>query len=265
MGLRVALGQMDIVLGEPDANFATVQQLAADAGSQNADLLVLPELWSTGYDLTRANRHATTVDTGIFARTAQLAAEQQLHIFGSCLGTRDDGTGNSGVWFNRQGELVGRYDKIHRFGLMDEDRWLAAGASPTIISAEWGDTGLAICYDLRFPELFRAYALAGAKLIIIPAEWPHPRLAHWRTLLRARAIENQLFVVAVNRVGSSAGTDFFGHSTVIDPWGEIVVELGESGQLVVVDIDVDIVDEVRRKIPIFADRAPAAYQLRKPT
>ncbi|MCS7040082.1 MAG: carbon-nitrogen family hydrolase, partial [Caldilineales bacterium] len=123
-------------------------------------------------------------------------------------------------------------------------------------------TGLAICYDLRFPELFRLYALAGAQLILIPSEWPHPRLAHWRTLLRARAIENQCFVAAVNRVGSDRANTFCGHSALIDPWGETVVEADDASvQLLTATVDFALVDDVRRRIPALADRRPECYTL----
>jgi predicted amidohydrolase len=130
-----------------------------------------------------------------------------------------------------------------------------------MIGTAWGMVGLAICYDLRFPELFRAYALAGTHTVIIPAEWPNPRMAHWQTLLRARAIENQMFIIACNRVGQSGNTTFFGRSCIIDPWGETIVEAGEQAILLTADIDIDVVDTVRKKIPVFADRRPDLYEM----
>jgi predicted amidohydrolase len=142
---------------------------------------------------------------------------------------------------------------------MQEEQFLTPAPQPTLIEAAWGKAGLAICYDLRCPELFRRYALAGAHLVFVPSEWPHPRLAHWQTLLRARAIENQMFVVACNRVGNSKNTDFFGHSCIIDPWGEMVIELGEGEMLGTAVIDVEKVNEVRAKIPVFDDRRPEIY------
>src|SRR5205807_8965526 len=104
------------------------------------------------------------------------------------------------------------------------------------------------------PELFRSYALAGARLILLAAEWPNPRRAHWETLLRARAIENQMYVVACNRVGTSQGTSFFGRSCIIDPWGETVLEGGDQETLLTTEIDLDKVDDVRATIPVFKDR-----------
>src|SRR5690606_653419 len=102
-----------------------------------------------------------------------------------------------------------------------------------------------------------------AKLLIVPAEWPHPRLHHWRTLLTARAIENQMYVIACNRVGKSGDTSFFGHSMVIDPWGEIIAEAGEEETILTTEIDLGLVDEVRGRIPVFEDRRPSFYTLGK--
>lgn len=144
---------------------------------------------------------------------------------------------------------------------MDEHQYLSSGDRLALVETAWGQVGLSICYDLRFPELFRAYALSGARIVVVPAEWPHPRLAHWQTLLRARAIENQMFIIACNRVGRTGSNTFCGHSAIIDPWGETRIEGGESEDLLVATIDLDQVDAVRRQIPIFADRQPQLYQL----
>jgi predicted amidohydrolase len=258
--LVVSLGQMDVKLGQPAINLARVQQWAAEAARQGADILVLPELWSTGYDLSRAADYATAVNTGIFAEVANLAKVHGIHILGSCLSLLGEGQyGNTAVLFNPAGELMGSYSKVHLFQLMNEHHYLTPGNGRCLVQTPWGESGLAICYDLRFPELFRAYALDGAKIVFLPAEWPYPRLAHWQTLLRARAIENQMVVVACNRVGTTGDTTFFGHSCIIDPWGEIVVEAGDTPALLTVTVDLDKVDEVRKQIPVFADRNPAVY------
>ena len=268
MKVTISLGQFDVKLGEPERNLETVERLAAEAARRTSDILVLPELWGSGYDLENAARHATPLDGGLFASSAALAAEHGLHIVGSLLsqpqeaGARHGARArNTAVLFGTDGQALAAYSKIHLFRLMDEDVYLAGGEAPALVDLEWGKAGLAICYDLRFPELFRTYALAGAQILFLPSEWPHPRLAHWRTLLRARAIENQLYMVACNRVGSSKGTEFFGHSCIIDPWGETVIEGGEGEMLLTADIDTARVDAVRARIPIFQDRRPALYDL----
>lgn len=258
--MRVSLGQFDVALGQPQANLETVTAMTIDAARRGSNLVVFPELWSTGYDLERAAIHATPTHEGLFAQTALLAKTHGIAIIGSCLSLLgDDRFGNTAVFFDQDGKAMGHYSKVHLFRLMEEEKFLTAGDHLTQIETEWGRIGLAICYDLRFPEMFRAYALDGVRIVLLPSEWPHPRLAHWQTLLRARAIENQMYVVACNRVGSSKNTEFFGHSCIIDPWGETVIEGGEDEELLTADIDLGVVDSVRAKIPIFVDRRAELY------
>lgn len=260
MSLKISLAQMNVILGEPEANLDTVRLMAAEAARRGSQILVLPELWSTGYDLENAGAYATKLHEGIFAEVREMAMHHQLYILGSCLSLLGEGQyGNTAVLCNPRGEIMADYSKIHLFRLMQEEQYLTAGDRLTLVESEWGKLGLAICYDLRFPEMFRRYALDGAKVVFLPSEWPHPRLAHWQTLLRARAIENQLYMVACNRVGRSKETDFFGYSCIIDPWGQPVIEAGEGEMLVTCEIDLGRVDEVRRKMPIFEDRRPELY------
>jgi predicted amidohydrolase len=143
---------------------------------------------------------------------------------------------------------------------MDEDKWLQPGTQLICTDFQWGKAGLAVCYDLRFPEMFRKYALKGTRLVFIPAEWPAARVSHWSTLLRARAIENQMFVVGVNCVGKIGNETFGGSSTIISPWGETIAEANnQDEQLITAEIDLDQVDEFRMKIPVFEDRRPDIY------
>ncbi len=260
--LTLSLAQMDIILGEPQANLAAVAPWVEEAARRGSQLLLLPELWTTGYVLERVYDLAETLDGPTARQLRAWAMTYRLWIVGSFLLRDADGVSNAAPLFGPEGQILGPYRKIHRFGPMAEDRWLSAGHTPGLFELPWGATGLAICYDLRFPELFRLYALSGAPLILIPSEWPHPRLAHWRTLLRARAIENQCFVAAVNRVGSDHANTYCGHSALIDPWGETVIEAdGVSPQLLTVTVDFGLVDEVRRRIPALADRRPECYTL----
>lgn len=258
---KIALAQMDIEWGDPYANLAAARSLVAQAAAVEADLVVLPELWGSGYDLTHASDYATPTDTGLFHEMAVLAREYDLHIVGSLLESSEEQVFNTCALFAPRG-LLGRYRKMHRFCLMQEDRYLAAGDKPALIeNLPWGPTGLAICYDLRFPELFRGYAIASARLIVIPSQWPAPRIEHWRTLLRARAIENQCVVAGCNRVGADPDNVFGGASAVIGPWGDVLVEGDESPALLVADVDFVAVDEARQHIPILNDRRPGRYEL----
>ncbi len=154
------------------------------------------------------------------------------------------------------------YDKAHLFSLVGEERHMASGRSRTLADTPWGPMGLAVCYDLRFPELFRRYAVDGAELIFLPSAFPEPRLAHWRTLIRARAIENQLFMVSCNQVGTKQlehPTTFFGNSCIIDPWGETVIEGGTEEQLLTAEINLSKAREIRNYMRVLDDRRPDLY------
>lgn len=262
--MTLSLAQMDCRQGEPEENFATATALVAEAARRGSDLVLLPELWSTAYALDRAPEFASPLaqipdDGGWFGRFAGLARKHHVWLAGSLLEARAGHFYNCLAVYDDAGRLRAAYRKIHLFRLMDEEQYLAPGEELVTVDLPWGRAGLAICYDLRFPELFRRYALDQARLILLPAEWPHPRRPHWRTLLRARAIENQCFVAACNRVGTTDTNSFFGASAVIDPWGEALVEGGEAPMLLTVTIDLGLADAARKRIPVFADRRADLY------
>lgn len=261
MTFKLSLGQIDIKLGDPVANLATVTRMAEEAKTRGSDIVIFPELWSTGYDLSRAGQYASDLRSGLFAELSALAARMRIFVIGSTLSLlAEKKYGNTLTVFSPEGKLLADYSKIHLFRLMAEEKYLTAGDKPALVDLPFGRAGLAICYDLRFPELFRGYALAGAEMVFMPAEWPKPRLSHWQTMVRARAIEDQLFMVAVNRVGHDTANEFFGHSMVVDPWGEILAEGGEGEELITVEVDPLKVQEVRRKIPVLQDRRPEIYR-----
>lgn len=252
--LTVSLAQMNIAAGDSRKNFQTLVQNCETAARAKSRLIVFPELWSTGYVLEEAKEHASELNKGMFAQLSKVATQYKIALTGSLLEKRGLEVANSAPLFAPNGRMMGIYRKTHLFGLMQEDKYLVPGSSPLTMDLPWGTTGLAICYDLRFPELFRKYTLdEKATMIIVPAEWPLERIDHWRALLIARAIENQCYIVACNSAGETAGTVFGGHSMVIDPWGKIVVEAGEEPQLITVEIELDRVAEVRETIPVMRD------------
>ena len=259
--VSISIAQMNIALGDPAANLEQLARMAADSAAAGAQLLVCPELWSTGYALERARELACAPGEGTFAEMAALARRHGIHVIGSILERDGDAVYNSAACFTPQGELAGLYRKMHLFRLLDEDLWLAPGDAPLCLELPWGATGVAICYDLRFPELFRGYAVGGARLIVLPAEWPMARVAHWRALLQARAIENQCVVVACNAAGATGDLVVGGHSMIIDAWGRILAEGGAEAQLLGATVDLAQVDETRQLIPVFADRRPELYDL----
>ncbi len=257
--LTISLAQMQIALADVRKNTKTFEDLTAEAARRGSHLVVFPELWSTGYALDQAREFGTALNAGTFAHVSTISTQHRISVVGSLLEKRGMEVANSATFFAPTGKLLGVYRKIHLFQLMDEHKWLQAGASPLKMELPWGLTGIAICYDLRFPELFRRYAVEGVGLIIIPAEWPLQRIEHWRTLLQARAIENQCYMIACNAVGQTGDTVFGGHSMIVDPWGKIVIEAGETPALLTAEIELDLIEEVRRRIPVFEDRREDAY------
>ena len=259
--LTITLAQIDVHTGQPEANLARVREFAAQAQKANADLLLLPELWLYGYDLKRAEEWAVPLGEGGFAHMATLAREFGLHMAGSLLEWHAGGVSSSAVLYAPDGALLGLYRKIHLFRLMDEHRHLIAGDHATLCPTSWGPVGLAICYDLRFPELFRVMALAGANLFLIPAQWPVPRLDAWLTLARARAVENELFVAVCNRVGSEGEVTFPGQSLIVNPWGRVLAEGDDQERLLIAQADLREVHKARRYLTIYEDRRPEAYKV----
>jgi predicted amidohydrolase len=255
----ISLVQMNIALGDVRKNLKTAEEAVAEAARRGSHLVVLPELWATGYALEQGSALASDLNTGVFGQIAALATQHKVCIVGSHLERRGMQVANSAPFIDPRGQVRGVYRKIHLFRLMDEDRYLQPGSAPLLLDLPWGATAFAICYDLRFPELFRRYAVEGAKIIILPAEWPMERIEHWRALLVARAIENQCYIVAVNACGQTGDTVFGGHSMIVDPWGKTLVEAGEQPLLVTADLDLDLVDAVRKRIPVFDDRRPELY------
>ena len=259
MNLTISLAQMHIHTGAPEVNFNQAREWTVEAARRGSDLILLPELWSTGYDLANAMRHAQT-NHALLPQIAALAKQQRIAVGGSLLLEEDGRLYNTFVFQSPEAAEPVLYAKIHLFRLMEEDRWLTPGNRLQQAGHGWGDAGLAVCYDLRFPEMFRRYALVGARLFLICAEWPAVRSAHWQTLLRARSIENQCFTAAVNCTSTTAGEVFGGRSAVISPLGETLVEgSSDTPELITADVDLGEADEARRNIPILSDRRPEIY------
>ena len=258
--LTISLAQMNISLGDVNRNLLMMEKWSKEAARRGSHLVVFPELWSTGYALDRAQELSQTLNSGIFTDISESAVQNKISIVGSVLEKRGAEVANSATFFAPNGRLMGVYRKIHLFGLMEEDKYLQAGSSPLTMDLPWGKTALAICYDLRFPELFRRYAVDQTELMIISSEWPAIRIEHWRMLLQARAIENQCYIIATNSTGETGDTVFGGHSMIVDPWGKIVIEAGDEPMLVTADIETERVAQVRRQIPVFDDRRPETYE-----
>lgn len=260
---QVALIQSHIRLGEPNHNCNKIRRKMEQAlqGERKPDLLLLPELWNTGYALTQIKELADQNGHESRAWLSEFASKHQINIVaGSIAERKEDGKiYNTMMIFDKTGKEIGSYSKIHLFRLMDEHHYLAAGDQSLVTDIAGVPVGAVICYDIRFPEFIRSLALQGAKVLFVSAQWPHARLHHWRTLIMARAIENQMFVVACNRSGTSGEEYFAGHSMIVDPWGNVLAEGNEEEQIVTASLDLSLTDKVRDSIPVFEDRRADLY------
>lgn len=267
MNLTISLAQISVARSQPEANLIKGEALVAEAARRGSDMICFPEMWTTGFDWAQNERMAAQHEQ-VICRVADMARRHGIWISGSMLSLNEQGrVSNTHIMFDDKGARAGVYRKTHLFTLFHEDKHMAPGNALCTVETPWGLAGLSVCYDIRFPELFRTYALKGVKLMLSPMAFPHPRLAHWKILVRARAIENQMFMIGVNQVGSeNFGADgeavYFGDSVIIDPWGGTVAEAGEGREmLVTATIDVDKADQVRQRMMVLRDRRPDLYEL----
>jgi predicted amidohydrolase len=259
MKLRISLAQLKFRFRAVNENVARATEWIKKSSDMGSDLVLFPELWASGYDLENWVNYATPINGGVFKILTEYAIKYKITIGSSLLEAKDGRAYNTFVLHGCDGQIWGIYRKIHRFRLLQEEKWLGAGDALVLAKTPWGLVGLSTCYDLRFPEMFRPYAAAGARLTLIVAEWPERRAVHWSKLLQARAIENQMFLAGVNKVGESQGVRLGGRSAVVDPWGNPLVEGSEAEELLTTDIDLMEANNARRHIPVFRDRRAEIY------
>ncbi|MFI9245522.1 carbon-nitrogen family hydrolase [Streptomyces sp. NPDC053086] len=263
--MRASLIQIDVDEGEPAGSRR--RRVAALVREQSgADLVVLPELWTTGaFAYEEFGREAEPLEGPTYEAMAKAASDAGVWLHAGSIPERaasDSGSApgegplyNTSLVFSPSGELAAVYRKIHRFGF-DKGEAVLMGAGRDLVTVRLPGTtlGVATCYDLRFPELFRGLVDAGAETLVIPAGWPERRRAHWTLLAQARAVENQAFVLACGTAGTHAGVPQAGHSIVVDPWGEVLAEAGAGEEVLTVDIDPAKVAATREQFPALKDR-----------
>jgi len=259
--IKIVLAQMEFNYAAVDHNIRVAGEAIKKAAELGNDLVLLPELWASGYDLKNWRKYATPLNQGTFLLMKNLSKRHNIAIGCSLLELRNGQGFNTFVFWDKFGDALGVYRKIHRFRLLDEEKWLEAGDRLETVDTQWGKIGLATCYDLRFPEVFRPYAISGVHLVLLVAEWPERRIDHWSKLLQARAIENQFYVAAVNKVGSSMGVKLGGRSMVVDPWGNPIVAGDSEPNLLMAEIDLSTTENAREAIPVLLDRRPDAYRV----
>lgn len=252
-----------------DANLRRAERLLASAAADGAELLVLPELFAASHHAGVMRDRAEPFDGPTLSWATRIASDLQCALIPGSFVERDgDRVFNTSCLLDDTGAVVASYRKIHLFDVEVDGTTIlesaAFAAGDTAIVGTVADTtiGLTICYDLRFPELFRAETLLGATMIAVPSAFTATTgRDHWEVLLRARAIEDQVTIIAAAQWGTSPdGTARHGHTMIIDAWGRVLAEAGGEGDTVVVaDIDDDVTRDVRRRLPVLEHRRPAAY------
>ncbi|MET7604707.1 carbon-nitrogen family hydrolase [Streptomyces avermitilis] len=255
--MRASLLQIRVDEGESvDSRRQRVTSLVREQAG--VDLVVLPELWTTGaFAYESFDAEAETLEGPTSDAMAKAASDAGVWLHaGSITERAPDGTlYNTSLVFTPGGELAATYRKIHRFGF-DKGEAVLMGAGSELVTVRLPETtlGVATCYDLRFPELFRGLVDAGAETLVIPAGWPERRRSHWTLLAQARAVENQAFVLACGTAGTHAGVPQAGHSIVVDPWGEVLAEAGTDEEILTVEFDPAKVAVTREQFPALKDR-----------
>lgn len=254
--MRVSLIQLRVDDTEPVAD--RVDRALDLAASSDAEVVLLPELWNSGaFDIETARRVAEPLDGPLVARISRTARDRGIWIHGGSFteSVSDGRHYNTSVLFRPDGTLAATYRKIHLFGFSEgETTLMSAGDEIVVVDTPLGRTALATCYDLRFPELFRRFVDAGATAVLMSSGWPTARIAHWDILTRARAIEDQLLVVACNEVGTHASVTLGGHSVVVSASGEVLAQAGDGEEVLTVDVDPSATQRWRDAFPVLADR-----------
>ena len=264
MKIRVGVLQFDIALGDREQNRATLRRMLASALAPSGlpTTATLPEIWDVGYALDRAGELADPEGAGAAEFLGKTAREHGVwFVGGSVLASTPRGLVNRAQVIDPQGRLAAYYDKAHLIRLMHEDKYFVPGRRMCRFNLAGIEAGGVVCYDIRFCEWVRAYAVGGMEILFVSAEWPSSRIEHWEALLRARAIENQTFVVACNRCGTTKGTRFGGRSMILSPTGETLFRAGDDGEEAgFITIEMDEVARTRKFLTVFEDRAPELYR-----
>jgi len=244
MNMKIALMQMDIKT-EKDENIGKILDYTENF---DADIYCLPEVFSTGFNYKDLPENAEPIN----GQTIQKLKETGKTITGTFV-EKEGGRIYNTAFFISAGKVAGTYRKIHLFDL--EKGVFSPGDKAEVIQTKFGKIGFLTCYDIRFPEHARKLTREGAEILFVPANFPNPRMRHWRLLLQARALENLCYIIAVNRIGRDENNSYFGHSMIVSPLGEIMCEAGNCEEVINRGIDVSEVNAAREKLPYLSDIA----------
>jgi predicted amidohydrolase len=258
-------------------NIREMAPLVADAADRGADIVLLPEKWNAWLDGPGLRDLAESLDGGdTVDAMAEWARTHRINLIGGSIAiVEGDRVSNVSIAYDRDGNQVAAYTKIHLFDVevgghsYRESDGTAPGGEAVVVDLDGVRVGLTVCYDLRFPELYRTVAVdAGARILTVPSNFTlHTGMAHWEVLLRARAIENQAFVLATGQHGMPGGLDkpSYGHSMIIDPWGTVLAQIADGDGVICADLDMARLERIRSTLPALEHRRPDAYGIGAPT
>ncbi|MBS3810906.1 MAG: hypothetical protein KGY44_03480 [Halanaerobiales bacterium] len=263
MYFKVTIIQSDIIIGDESKNFKKMKEFLYQANQCNSDLVILPETWLTGFAkeiFDNIDKFAKQENSEILQYIKKFALDNDLHIIAGTIleRERDGNTYNNMYYIDNQGVIGAKYSKIHLYRREGEKEVITPGHQISTYQTEFGKSGLGICYDIRFPELARLYALAGIDVLYVTANFDDPKKDQWLNQLRARALENQFYVIACNR----SGKNYFGNSVIISPEGEIVMNAGRREGIYSGFVDLSLIKAVRIEHSLLDDRREDVYQLK---
>ncbi len=259
MKVKVLIVQLEAIAGDIKGNISKAKNMLANCGCSNCDLIILPELWTIGWNCEKFNENSETINSSVLIPFfKELALKYNSNIIGgtSIIRKENEKDRNTSFVFNRKGEMIATYDKYHLFSHRGESEgtYLEAGTTGMLVNTDIGKIGISICYDIRFPELFRMYAFNGADIIVNMAAWPESFMEEYITLAKARAIENQTCFITSCLTGKiNESYNFSGHSQALDYRGRVISQLEYEEKVLYAELDLDEMKQYRQQMPILKD------------
>ena len=258
VSIRVCSAQLASIWENPEKTLDKAEGLITHAAACGAELICFPEQFATGWD-PLSGKNVQTFNGSIFTRLQASAKTNRIAVIGSFRDAASPYPKNTAVAIGNNGKILTTYSKMHLFSPAKEDVHYSPGSDLGIFSLGSLTYGLAICYDLRFPELFRIYAQKGVQVVFVPAAWPASRIRHWELFVQSRAAENQMYVIGVNATGTTPVDRYSGSSIAADPHGTIFSRANEAEQLLLIELDPAEITAARSALPVENDRKDALY------
>lgn len=266
MKIKLLIVQLEAVAGDIDKNICKIRTLLEQSESDGADLIILPELWTIGWDCPAFNKSSEQIfSSRTYSFLKELSTKYKANVIGgsAVLRKENEKDRNTCIIMNRNGDLIATYDKYHLFSHrgQSEGSFLQEGDSAVIVNTDVGKIGISVCYDIRFPEMFRKYAFYGADIMVNMAAWPKAFTDEYMALSKARAIENQTFFITCCLTGKiNESFDFSGNSQVYDYRGKVIAKLNEEEKVLCTEIDTEEMHQYRKQMPILKD-TKAEYKI----